>query len=198
MIGKNPKHHDVDDDPMPEYDVDLNKTMPEQYREMLTRVQKLPKGKKALGLYKKFWGLPYPTEIQEFDVPGPPGTVVMVGMGTSPQLNLADGPKGKHSRKWNQRGRRMPAVDADGKKIWLFTGKNSKARDRKVKRLGFVPETHYIPTSDMESAGTFKKRTYWVHKHSDDGGQWPEAFQDQAGNIEYRGGTCRVGKWMER
>jgi hypothetical protein len=199
MIGKTNPWHAADDEPKPEYEEDFEKRMPAQYRQMLNKVEKLPKGKKALKLYSKFWGIPFPTEIREFDIPGPKDkTIVLVGMGTTPEAFLADGPKGKAKKTWSKKGKRLPAVDADGKKIFLLTGRDSKAKRQELKRLGYVPETHYVPTGSMEKAGTFKKRTYWVHKHDDEGGSWPQAYEDQAGNIVYRGGTCKVGKWMRR
>lgn len=198
MIKEN-RHHAADDLPKAEYG-DLESEMPAAYRKQLNRVKKLPKGKKALKLYERFWGLPYPTEIKEFDIPGPKDkTVVMVGMGWNEEAHLADGPEGKDKKHWTLKGKRIPALDADGKKVFLLKGKDSKAAKRKLKKLGYAPKTIYIPTPDMEKAGTKKKKTIWVHHHNkEEGGKYPEVFEDQAGNLILNSETLWVDKqgWL--
>lgn len=172
--------------------------MPPEYRKDLRDVLAHPEGEKALELFKEFWGIPYPPEIRTIEVPGPENEVkVMVGMGRSPAVNLADGPKGKGKKKRIEKAH-IPAVDPDGKEIWLLTGKDAKEAKARLKPVGFAPVTEYIPTDEIEDAGSFKRGAHWVHKHDDEGGEWPEVYQDQAGNYRYAHGTYEVGKWIRR
>jgi hypothetical protein len=170
----------------------------EGFVSLLDRVRKDPKGRKALARYKKFWGLSHPTEIKTLEIPGPRNkTVFLVGMGRSPQVNLANG-NSKGAVRKRVRGKFLAATDAEGKRIFMLSGRSSKDSKARTKFVGYAPETHYIPTDKMENAGTFKKGRYWVHKHDDDGGAWPVVKKDQAGNFVYEPGTYRVKDWIYR
>lgn len=173
----------------------LREQMPAEYQKALKKLESTAEGRKALKRYRKFWGLPFPPEIKVLELPGPKNkTKVLVGMGkTGKGGKFTDG-----SRDWQPRGTRLAATDADGKRIFLLTGKNSKSADTRLRKVGRVKETHYVPTPDQERAGTFKEGKYWVHRHDDDGGKYPEVFQDVAGNFIYGPGTYRVTDWIRR
>lgn len=200
MIAQNGFWHAEDEDPAPEYKEDPIKNMPKKYREELEKVSSIKEGKAALRKYRKFWGIPLPPEISEIEVPGKVGKV-LVGLGTTPYAFVADGPKGKSTKVRKIKGPFMAVCDSKGKRLMLIRKSNqhkSWSGPRKLTPIGWAPETHYVPSKDVEAAGSFKRGKYWVHKHDDDGGRWPKVSQDQAGNIIYAGSTLKIGKWMER
>ena len=176
----------------------VREKMSPEYRAAYNQLKKSAEGRKALARYKKFWGLPYPMNIRKINLPGPKNKkVFLVGMGKSPQVQIADGPKGKAKQVKKYKKNRIAAVSADGKQIFILTGKNGSGKGKR-KYLGYVPETHYIPTPAMEGAGTFKRGKYWCHLHSDEGGKWPKARMDEAGNVIYDKGTYSVSDWIRR
>jgi hypothetical protein len=158
--------------------------------------------KQALRRFRKFWGLKRPTKVLRVPPLGVKKRGVLVSMGISPQVVLANGPrKGRGVKIRRIRQKMYAATDSTGKKIFLLKKGKSKlgrAPRGKLKFLGWVPETHYVPTKDLERAGTFKKGAYWTHKHDDKGGRWPKAFVDDRGNLIYKGGTFRVTDWIHR
>lgn len=173
--------------------------MPVGFKKILERVKGSAQGRAALRRYSKFWGLPFPTGIKVVDIPGPKNkTVVLVGMGRTPEVHLADGPKGRSKKRWKLRGKYMAAFDAAGRRIFILSGRNSGASRASMKAVGFAPETHYVPTGGMERAGSFKAGKYWVHKHDDEGGRWPLVRRDQAGNFVYDPSTYTVTDWIRR
>lgn len=179
--------------------------MPAAYREMLQRVSKSAGGRKALKKYKKFWGIPYPTNVSQFKIPGNlpgaggrKGKAVLVGMGRSPMIVLANGPKGKATQIRRFRRKGVAAFNINGNRIYLLSGKQSRRKGSKLKFIGWAAETHYVPTGPMEKAGTFKKGRYWVHEHHESGGKWPKAYVDSAGNVIYGPGTYRITDWIRR
>jgi hypothetical protein len=173
--------------------------MPGGFKKILTRLRGTAQGRAALRRYSKFWGLPYPTEIKIVDLPGPKNkTVVLVGMGKTPEVHLADGPKDRFKSRKKVRGSYMAAFDARGRRIFILSGKPSKESKQRLSFVGFAPETHYVPTVMMENAGTFKAGKYWVHKHDDEGGRWPRVRRDQAGNFIYDPATYTVTDWIRR
>lgn len=169
--------------------------MPPEMKKLYTKVKSTAEGRKALKRFKKFWGI-MPTEIRIVDVPGPRNkTQVVVGMGKAGHGGKILLKNGKTSK---AKGAKWVATDADGKQIFLLTGKNSNAGQRELEELGVVEETHYVPTAKQENAGTFKKDAYWVHRHDDEGGKFPRVYRDQAGNYIYDRGTYRVTDWIRR
>jgi len=176
----------------------LQKQMPKKYRHLLAKVTKSAEGRKALKRYRKFWGLPFPMRIRALKMPGPKNKVVfLVGMGKAPSVQLADGPKGKAKKVWRvKRKGQIAAVDASGRRIVILSGRNGFGSGKKKKFLGFVPETHYVPTKEMEDAGTHKKGRYWIHRMGEEGGTWPKAYEDEAGNVIYDKGSYRVTDWI--
>jgi hypothetical protein len=180
--------------PRLEYAKDLPKRMPAQYKRMLTEALRTKGGRAALARYRKFTGLPWPTEIIAVETPGR-GKRTLVGMGMTPNLVLADRQGGK-SRKVRQKG--IVTCSPNGRQIFVLTGRDSKAKKPRIRQIGYVAETHYVPTRLEESAGTFKRGRYWVHKHDDAGGRYPKAYKDQAGNVIYGKGTYKVTDWIRR
>jgi hypothetical protein len=176
------------------YDRDLPRRMPAQYKHMLTQALHTKGGRAALKRYRKFTGLPWPTEIIAVETPGR-GKRALVGMGMTPNVVLADRRGGK-PHKIRKKG--IVACSSNGRQIYILTGRDSKARNPRLRHVGYAAETHYVPTKLEERAGTFKRGRYWVHKHDDAGGRWPKVFADQAGNIVYGRGTYKVTDWIRR
>lgn len=194
MIGKNRNHNEDLLKQKVNLD-DYEREMPEKFRELYDQVMGMEEGRKALDKYIEFWGVP-PTRIHVFKIPGPSDKAkVFVGMGHTGKGGKIRTPDGRVTR---AKGVRFAATDPDGKRIFLFTGKDSDAPGSKLKKVGVAEETHYVPTRAMEKAGTFKKDKYWVHRHDDDGGEFPEVFRDQAGNYIYGEGTYRINDWIRR
>jgi hypothetical protein len=153
---------------------------------------------KALKLYRRFWGLRRPPQVQKFEAPGfSGGSTTLVGLGWVPELGIASR-RGGHVRRIKGGRKWRLATDAGGRRLWVFRGRSMRARRPQLKFVGYVAETHYIPTGPEERAGSFKRGRHWVHKHHEGGGKWPKLYQDQAGNLWYGKGTYRVGKWIRR
>lgn len=194
MIGRNRKH--AADETEPKQYGKLKRGMPRAYKKLLAKL----KGKgarKALDKYRKFWGIPYPTNIQAVKSKRGTGTRYLVGMGVSPAVSLANGPRGKATKVKRLRGKRVVATDAAGRKIYVLASL-TKPIGKNKRFVGYAPVTEYIPTRDMEAAGTFKKGRHWVHEHHDEGGKWPKVFKDSSGNFIYGRGTYRIGKWIRK
>lgn len=169
--------------------------MPEKFRGLYNQVKKSPEGKKALSRFKKFWGI-MPTDIRIVEMPGPKNkTKYLVGMGRAGTGGKIRKEGGGTTR---AKGAKLVATDASGKRIFLLSGKNSSAPRANLRKVGRVEETHYVPTPDQEAAGTFKKNKYWVHRHDDEGGKFPDVYKDQAGNYIYAPGTYSVTDWIRR
>lgn len=190
------RRHAEDDLPKARYG-SLTREMPDEYRSALEGVKGRATGRKALGKYKSFWGLPYPTEILELDNDGP--NVDLIGAGRTTGVYLTDAPTPEQaSKKWSIKKKGNVAFDTAGRKIFVLNNGSQKGFGKGLKFVGFARETHYIPTNAMEDAGTFKSGKYWVHKHDDEGGKFPKVFKDRAGNFIYAPGTMRIGKWLRR
>lgn len=197
MIAYNRAHHPEDNYPKREYnEAELETAAPEDYKKLLELAKHSDEGREALARYRKFWGLPLPTEIKVVSIPGPEDEVkFLVGMGRAGKGGKIILPGGK---KTSAKGARIAAASADGKQIVLLSGKESRDEKRNLNFLGHVEETHYVPTADMEDAGTHKAGKYWVHRHDDEGGKFPPVYQDQAGNYWYGPGTYSVTDWIRR
>ena len=200
MIAANKHHGPVDDEPAIRADRKMWNQMPAEYKARLHQVLKTRGGKAALARYRKFTGLPFPTEIVVKELPGAKSRkTVLVGMGKSP------GPQLESGRKVRGMTSRLPwyvATDARGKRIMLIPAKGNVTGRASVRRAGKVAETHYVLTPAEESAGTFKRYKYWVHKHNDEGGKHPEGYWVKGSNgrkmFVYAPGTYSVGKWIRR
>lgn len=176
----------------------LKSKMPSDYKRALTRAQASKIGKKALRKYRSFIGIPHPTAINLID-DGKRGTSFLVGMGTTPLVQIADGPEERHSRIKKLKQRRIVACDVKGRRIYLLKPNARGPIGKKLKFVGYVPETHYVLTKDQEAAGSFKKGKYWVHLHGkEEHGKWPKLYRDSSGNLVYGQGTYRVGDWIRR
>lgn len=124
---------------------------------------------------------------------------VLVGMGRSPYAFLADGSEGKNRGVKKLNGNFLPAATPDGKQIIILSGRNLEEKSGRKKFAGYAPETHYIPTSEMERAGTHKRGKHWVHLHGkEENGRWPKVFIDAAGNLHYGKSTYRMDDWLYR
>jgi hypothetical protein len=195
MIARNRKHP-ADAQKRKISKAGLAEKMSPAYKKMLAKVEGTAEGRKALARYRKFWGIPYPTDIRIIDLPGPKTkTKFLVGMGRAGKGGKIQKKDGGTTR---AKGAKIAAVDASGKQIFLLSGRNSTAPEQKLTEVGVAEETHYVPTGTMEKAGTFKKNKYWVHRHDDDGGRFPKVYKDQAGNYVYGRGTYSVTDWIRR
>jgi hypothetical protein len=177
------------------YPKDLEKRMPKNYKKLLDEALKTKSGRAALRRYRKFTGLPWPTEIVVIDTPGGKGKRTLVGMGRSNGLVVADrrGGKGKRIKRGG-----IIACTSDGRQMMVLNGRSSRRGGSDLRPLGFVAQTEYVPTKAEEMAGTNKRDRIWVHRHDDDGGRWPKAYLDSAGNVVYGRGTYVVSDWIRR
>jgi hypothetical protein len=173
----------------------LPRNMPAKYRRMLTLALATTEGRRALARYRKFSGLPWPTEILAIHSPGTRQRRTLVGLGRTPQLVIA---KRRGDRPIRIRRNGIVTTNASGKRIIVLSGVDSHERNPRLQFVGFAAETHYHPTRAQEQAGTSKAGKYWVHKHDEGGGRWPRVYVDQAGNYVYGPGTYRVSNWIRR
>jgi hypothetical protein len=169
--------------------------MPAKYRRLLAMALATAEGRKALARYRKFSGLPWPTEILAIHTPGRRQRRTLVGLGRTPQVVIA---RRRGERPMRIRRNGIVTTNASGKRIMVLSGVDNHDSNPRLQFVGFAAETHYHPTRAQEKAGTSKAGRYWVHKHDEGGGQWPRAFVDQAGNIVYGPGTYRVSNWIRR
>jgi hypothetical protein len=167
--------------------------------------------RKGLKLFRRFWGLKAPERIVLMDDGKKSGLKFLVGLGVSNQLHLSqqDRKPGQKQAKGKRvvHGRWTVATDAAGRRILFLSGRAVKPPFRFV---GYAPETHYIPTGDLERAGTHKRGRHWRHLHGqrDPGAtwlqklpesklRWPKVYADRSGNYMY--GTTpssAVKDWM--
>jgi hypothetical protein len=186
----------------------LKARMPEKFRAIIEEAEKTQEGREALRRFRLFWGVPWPSTITVLRTPGGVEKKFRVGLGRSPAVYLADGPQDRHRKKKTLRGKRIIASDAEGKQIFIFSGKDSKNSKRKLRHVGFAPSSDYIPPRGIEKSGSHKSNRWWVHDHGiKEGGNWPRVFQDNAGNFVYeRGGnkkasgkaTYEINSWIEK
>lgn len=146
-------------------------------------------------LLKKFWGVKRaPTiRIVSGSLPGVGKRSTLVGLGQSPAITIADGPKQSHTKMVRRKHHGQLVSDATGKRLFILKGRPPGGR---LKFLGWVPTTEYLPYPGVESMGSFKKGKHWVHSHDDANGRWPKVYADQNGNYVYARGSYRVGKWL--
>jgi hypothetical protein len=172
------------------------RSMTTRDRQRLQQLKNMRVGRKALQKHKQFTGIPLPTRIDELN-DGRRKKTALVVMGTEPFVLVADGPKDRHSKLRKYRGKWVATTTPNGKKIIILkNGKAGKGFGKGLKFIGWIPETHYVLNKRVENAGSFKRGRYWIHKNGEDGGSWPRGFVDNSGNIHYKGGTYRVGKWI--
>lgn len=85
--------------------------------------------------------------------------------------------------------RQFHGADPDSVSVMQYPGEGSKV----VVRMGEVPETHYLGPDNSN-----KRRTHWVHKHSEKGkGKNPDLlFDPETGLMTIAGGTYKVTRWI--
>jgi hypothetical protein len=176
----------------------LKSQMPRDYRQAFDRISKSRTGKKALARYRRFIGIPVPTNISMIK-DGSKGTKYLVGMGRAPVVLLADGPEGKHRKIKKIKGKWIGATNSAGTRIYLLKKNSRGPVGKNLKFVGYAPETHYVLTPAQEKAGSFKRGKYWVHRHGkEEKGKWPKVYRDSSGNYVYGPGTYRVSDWIRR
>jgi len=148
-------------------------------------------------LHRTFWGVKHPPTIKVVNVKGMKKNKTFVSLGISPALSLAQGPASKAGKIKRIKKKGYLLTNGSGKRLWLYYP-NTRKYVKKKKFLGYVPQTEYIATPDLEKANTFKKKAHWIHKHTEGGGKWPKAYLLPNGLIEYAKGTYKVRKWLYR
>lgn len=171
-------------------------SMPARDQERLQKLRGMGVGRKALRKHKQFTGIPLPTRLDEID-DGSRKVRPLVVMGTEPFVLVANGPKGRNTKVKKLKGSWLATTTPNGRQIIILRNKKvSKGFGKGLKFIGWIPETHYVLNKRVENAGSFKRGKYWVHKNGEEGGSWPKGYMDKSGNIHYRGGSYKVGKWI--
>lgn len=197
MIAAN-KYHPVDGLPRQKYG-NLRSRMPKSYEAVLKHMLKVtPRvGKKGLKKFSRFWTIPLPPEIETDS--SLRKNLVLVGAGRTPGVFLASCPREVPGcKKKVIRGRKRVAFDVNGRKIFILANGSQKNIGKRKKFVGWATRTEYVPTKEIEAAGSDKANRHWVHDHEDEGGRWPKVFKDAAGNFIYAPGTLRINKWLRR
>lgn len=153
---------------------------------------------RARGLLKRFWGVRNAPSIKLISgkLPGIGKNSTLVGLGQSPAVTIADGPKNRHTKIVRKIHHGQLVTNARGKRLFILTGK--KPPGGKLRFIGYAPQTEYVPYKGVETAGSFKKGKHWIHRHDDAGGRWPKVYMDQNGNYVYATGSYKIGKWIEK
>lgn len=163
------------------------------YHGTLGKVSRSRRGRAALSRFRKFWGIRDVPSLKVLPGPG-----VLVSMGKSPAVTIANGPnKRKATRITRKRHNRMVATDASGRRIYIIGSQGLPAKP-KLTFIGWAAKTEYIPSKDIEKAGTGKRGKHWIHDHTDEGGRWPKLYADQRGNYHYGRGTYSVSDWIRK
>lgn len=167
-----------------------------KFRRLLSQAKRSQSGASALKRFKKFWGLHAPERLVLVQGGPQKGVEWLTGLGVTRGLLLSRSDKGtgRHGKPQVLRGHWIVAVNPSGKQMVFLSGKPVSGPWRPV---GYAPETRYIPTGDLESAGTHKKGRHWVHLHGkrDEGApariarlpdsafRWPRVYADRNGKI---------------
>ena len=183
-------------------------SMSPESQKLYDQLLKTGDGKKVLSRFKQFWSIPCPPSIKI--IPGGPNkTIPLVGMGHTNEVHISNGDKGERGKKEKViRGKWNVATEKNGKQVLLLS---DRPMSGKLKFVGFAPVTMYIPSPDIESAGTHKKGFVWKHVHGQDDGlkvpknelNWPKVYADRDGKVDSKSnfvyGATKHGKittWM--
>lgn len=174
--------------------------MAETYESLIARFKSSRKGRGLLGLEKRFWGVE-PQAITKLTTPGK-GRHQLAFLGDSPAVTIADRPNGKTSKKQRIKfgSHILVTGDPSGRRMMILNTRKGVPAKPKLKFVGYVVSTEYIPTKAIEKAGSFKAKRHWWHEHKDRRGRWPRVWKDQNGNYYYGRATYYIGKrgWLER
>lgn len=164
------------------------------YSKYMTEAMRTRSGKKALARYRRFWGIKHPPTVKRYGSGGK--TTVLVGLGRSPAVSIADGPKGRAKKIRRIRHSGTLATDAGGRRLYILKSRGREPGKKNLKFLGWSPTVEYIPTRAIEKSGSFKRNRHWIHKFGEEGGSWPKIFKDKNGNYVYSKSSFKVGKWI--
>ena len=168
-------------------------------KNFLKQIAPTREGQQTQRRFRRFWKIPVPPRIT-YMPNGIDDMTLLVGMGFTPEVHLADSRK-KNANRRVIKGRWTVATDSSGRYILLLSGRKPKPPFVEV---GYAPETNYIATKDLEQAGTFKRWSHWKHKHTDAGGKYPVVLADGGGKVNaktnffYGRGTYSVTDWIRR
>jgi hypothetical protein len=170
-------------------------------------VRRTKNGRNVWGRANRFWKLPAPVAITSMNLPSRFKKDVPVAfLGLAPTITVADGDEKTFTKKKNVRMPKgsMLVTDHTGKRFAIVNPRGIP-QTPKLKRLGFAAATEYMAPKSIQKTNSPKAKDYlkrqilWRHEHSEEGGKWPEVFQDQNGNVAYRGGTAEIrGMWMRK
>lgn len=159
-------------------------------KKVYQRLLKTNTGKQVARRFQKFWKIKCPPSIQMIKGGGSKITP-LVGMGYTHEVHISDGDKGQRGRKNKVvRGRWTVCTEKSGKQVLLLT---NRPLQPPLKEVGYAPETHYVPTPDVEKAGTHKAGSHWRHKHGEDDEHkgiprkllhFPKVYADRNGKVD--------------
>ncbi len=214
MIAANP-HTPVR---MPKYAPNLEGKMPPAFKAAYKAATRTAEGRKVAKLFREFWKIPYPPEIKT--IPGGPEgkTIFLMGMGTAPEVHLSALNKGEKKKASNPgsrartvvKGKWLIASDSSGRHVLILN--QNRPIKKPFKFVGYAPETNYIPTPDIEAAGTHKKGKWWRHLHGENDSKkqfpehklkWPAVFADRNGKVDRDSNfiygktpSAKISNWM--
>jgi hypothetical protein len=154
------------------------------YRKALASVRKRADGRKALGIFRAFTGVKEPPTVKLF---GRGRMRMLVGLGKCPAVTIADGPKGKFSKKRriSLKGA-MLASNASGSRLFIIRdmkrGLDFSGPKRKV---GYAAGVEYKMSPDLIKAGSSKGDEHYTHEMGEEGGYYPMVKMDPRGNLHF-------------
>jgi hypothetical protein len=200
MIAAN-RSHPVDGLPTPVYPRNLKRWMPKDYKETYEECRRNSLGRKVLNRHKEFWRVPFPPRIDKFPKMFPGKKVFVTGMGWTPKVYLAQS-RNADAKRTVVKGHWFVACRPDGRQYMIFNGKSAPKGPWRF--VGYAPQTDYIPSKELEQAGSPKAGFHWQHLHDDEGGVWPKVYADHGGklssssNFIYDVGTYTTTDWIRR
>jgi len=169
----------------------------------LMQIRQSRAGQKAFDIHKLFWGVD-PQALIQVRTPGRRRNRVVASLGRSPAVHLSnrayERARGIRRRRIKHRGRLLVTASRRGRRLMILNVRKGIPAKPRLKFVGWAPVTEYIPSPDIERAGTFKKGKRWVHDHDHNRGKWPKVWKDQHGNYYYGKATYFIGDrgWLER
>lgn len=163
------------------------------YQSLRAAASRTKTGRAVAHRFKRFWGVKEPPKITLVQG-GPKRLTWIAGMGITPQVTLVSAQKGTrgHVTRRAIKGHWMIATEKSGRHIIILS--HRRPVKGKFKPVGYAPETRYIPTRDLEEAGTPKAGKYWRHLHGRADSEklkrlphsklvWPLVYADRNGKV---------------
>jgi len=126
-----------------------------KYSDVELQLKRSASGRAALSRFRRFWGLKGVPTIKIYTGGS---KKVLVGLGRSPALNVANGSNERRATKKSRRRHKgVLATDARGKRMWIIRSPKGLPEKPVLKFVGWSPATEYVPSVDIEKSGTHKK-----------------------------------------